>query len=196
MIYTSPPDCKKNTMKLTQYRGRPNDLRDAKEMCCYDLLEELQIPFSRVDHAPAMTIEKCREAEDALGVKICKNLFLCNRQKTQFYLLLLRGEKVFHTKHLSAQLGCSRLSFASGEDMERILGVSPGSATVLALMNDMEKLVKLVIDRPVLEDEAFACHPCRNTSTVAFATKDLVEKILPGMDRIPTIVELPEDENA
>ena len=183
-------------MKLTSYTGRPAESREPKEMACYDLLEALHIPFTRVDHEPAMTIDQCHEAEAALGVKICKNLFLCNRQKTKFYLLLLRGDKVFHTKHLSACLGCSRLSFASGRDMERVLGVSPGSATALALLNDPEKEVTLVIDKTVVEEPQFACHPCFNTSTVAFQTEDLLTKILPHLDRTAAIVDLPEDEDA
>ena len=132
--------------------------------------------------------------EAVLGTDICKNLFLCNRQKTEFYLLLLRGDKPFKTKYLSRQLGVSRLSFADGADMERLLGVQPGNATVLGLKNDKEQAVRLVIDRSVLEAERFACHPCINTSTVSFLTSDLVEKLLPALGYTPTVVDLPEVE--
>ena len=168
-------------------------MRPAAETQCYDLLDSLEIDYSRVDHDPAMTIPMCHEVEKTLGAPICKNLFLCNRQKTQYYLLLLTGDKVFKTKFLSQQLGCARVSFAPEEDMQAMLGVTPGSATVLALQNDREHRVRLVIDRPVLDAPMFACHPCRNTSTVAFPTTELTEKILPAIGIEPTVVDLPEE---
>lgn len=173
--------------------GRPPDARPACEMRCYDLLDGLGVEYARVDHDAAMTITVCHEIEQVLGAPICKNLFLCNRQKTQYYLLLLHGDKVFHTKDFSKQLGCARVSFASGEDMQALLGVTPGSATVLALQNDAERRVRLVIDRPVLALEQFACHPCRNTSTVAFATSDLTQRILPALGIGLTVIDLPEE---
>lgn len=178
----------------TRYEGRPSQPRSAGEDSCYDLLERLSIRFFRVDHSPAGTIALCHAAEAVLGTDICKNLFLCNRQKTEFYLLLLRGDKPFKTKYLSRQLGVSRLSFADGADMERLLGIQPGNATVLGLKNDKEQAVRLVIDRSVLEAERFACHPCINTSTVSFLTSDLVEKLLPALGYTPTVVDLPEVE--
>ena len=178
----------------TRYEGRPSQPRSAGEDSCYDLLERLSIRFFRVDHSPAGTIALCHAVEAVLGTDICKNLFLCNRQKTEFYLLLLRGDKPFKTKYLSRQLGVSRLSFADGADMERLLGIQPGNATVLGLKNDKEQAVRLVIDRSVLEAERFACHPCINTSTVSFLTSDLVEKLLPALGYTPTVVDLPEEE--
>ena len=183
-------------MTTTLLSGRPQDVsaRCAEERACYDLLDGLHIPYARVDHDAAFTIEACAEAEAVLGAEICKNLFLCNRQKTQFYLLLMPGKKPLKTKHLSAQLGCARLSFAAPEDMERLLGVTPGSATVLALMNDRAGAVQLVIDKPVLEDEKFGCHPVINSSTLAIATRDILEKVLPAVHHEAILVELPEPE--
>lgn len=175
--------------------GRPEEIRSPKEDACYDLLDRLGVVYDRVDHDPAMTIALCHEAEKILGARICKNLFLCNRQKTQFYLLLLEGDKVFKTKYLSAQLGCARLSFADGADLEQFLGVQPGSATVLALPYDTAGQVQLVIDKPLLKQVRFACHPCLNTSTVAFSTEDLLNKLLPALDHAPIYVELPEEED-
>ena len=143
-----------------------------------------------------MTMELCHAAEGMLHISICKNLFLCNRQKTKFYLLLMPGGKPFHTKDLSAQLGCARLSFGPPEDMERLLGVTPGSATVLALQNDTAGEVTLVIDRAVLQAPRFGCHPCINTSSLAFSTQDLTEKLLPALGHAPVLVDLPEDSDA
>ena len=124
------------------------------------------------------------------GVAICKNLFLCNRQATDFYLLLIPGDKPFKTKYLSAQIGSSRLSFAKPEYMEQYLDITPGSVSVMGLMNDKEKKVRLLIDEDVLQDEYFACHPCINTSSLRFKTSDLMEKVIPAMEHEPTMVSL------
>ena len=179
-----------------KYKGRPSDTagRLAKEVRCYDLLDALQIPYARVDHDHADTIEACEAVEQVLGEKICKNLFLCNRQKTQFYLLMLEGEKVFKTKDLSKQLGVARLSFADSADMEKYLDITPGSVSVLGLMNDTENAVQLVIDKPVAEAEMLGCHPCINSSTLAMPMADVLERLLPAVHHAPILVDLPDPE--
>ena len=175
--------------------GRPGNVpeRLEKEQRCYALLDELQIPYARVDHEHADTIEACEAVEQVLGEKICKNLFLCNRQKTQFYLLMLEGEKVFKTRDLSKQLGVARLSFADPADMEKYLDITPGSVSVLGLMNDGENHVQLLMDEDVLKGEFIGCHPCINTSSLRFRTADLMEKILPAVHHEPRIVTLPQE---
>lgn len=182
----------------TLQQGRPEDVSDRLpvEVACYDLLDQLHISYERVDHEEAATIEACEAVDAVLGTEICKNLFLCNRQKTQFYLLLIEGKKVFKTKYLSAQLGCSRLSFASPEDMVELLGVTPGSATVLALMNDPDNRVQLVIDRPVTKQPYIGCHPCKNTSSLKIPTQDVLNQVLPAVHHDPIYVELPVEEDA
>lgn len=179
-------------------RGRPasGEGRLAKEMRVYDLLDRLGIAYERTDHDPAMTMDDCMEIDRILELIICKNLFLCNRQKTQYYLLMMAGEKVFKTKDLSKQLGVARLSFAGPEDMEALLGVHPGSVTVLGLMNDREKKVQLVMDKPIYEAENVACHPCISTSTLSFSRQDLLEKLIPALDHQPIVVDLPIPEEA
>ena len=180
----------------TLYTGRPADCsgRLHKEVACYDLLDRLHIPYTRADHEHADTIEACEAVERVLGEKICKNLFLCNRQKTQFYLLMLEGEKVFKTRDLSKQLGVSRLSFADPADMEKYLDITPGSVSVLGLMNDPDNAVQLVIDRPIAASAAIGCHPCINSSTLAIATADILEKFLPAVHHPPILVDLPDPE--
>lgn len=179
----------------TLYHGAPApEGRDQTEMDCYNLLDGLQIPYDRVDHESAATIALCHRVETRLGAEICKNLFLCNRQKTQFYLLLMQGDKVFKTKYLSKQLGTARLSFADGADLEEYLHLTPGSASVLGLQYDTKLQVQLVIDRPVLETPWFACHPCRNTSTVRLKTSDLLERLLPALGHEPVMVDLPTED--
>ena len=178
----------------TVYTGRPADCsgRLEKEIECYDFLDGLNISYISVDHLPANTIPACEQAEELLGVKICKNLFLCNRQQTDFYLLIMDGEKIFKTKDLSKQIGSSRLSFANADAMEKYLNITPGSVSVLGLLFDKDRAVRLLIDKSVLDKEMFGCHPCINTSSLVFKTAELTEKILPAMDVDPVIVDLPE----
>ena len=172
--------------------GRPADFsgRLPKEQRCYELLDSLGVEYARVDHEHADTIEACHEIESTLGALICKNLFLTNRQQTEFYLLLMPGDKPFKTKLLSKQIGTARLSFASPEHMERYLDITPGSVSVLGLMNDDGK-VHLVIDRDLLKDEFIGCHPCINTSTLRLRTEDVIGKLLPAVGHEYSLVELP-----
>ena len=164
-------------------KGRPADTagRLEKEIRTYDLLDRLGVEYERIDHEPAMTMEDCKEVDQLLEAVICKNLFLCNRQKTAFYLLMIPDTKVFHTKDLSAQIGSARLSFAKPEYMEEFLDITPGSVSVMGLMNDKEHRVQLLIDEDVLDGEYIGCHSCINTSSIRFKVKDLIEKVIPAM---------------
>ena len=172
--------------------GRPIDIdrREKREIRTYDLLDSLGVNYERCDHAPALTMEDCEAVDELMGVRMCKNLFLCNRQKTDFYLLLIPADKPFKTKELSSQLGVSRLSFASAEDMERLLDIHPGAVSVLGLMNDKEREVRLLVDEDLLKSEYFGAHPCVNTSSLKFKTCDLFEKILPAVCHDKTVVKL------
>lgn len=164
-------------------KGRPIDEtnRLTKEIETYDFLDSLNVEYNRIDHEAAFTMEVCEEIDKVLGGKTCKNLFLCNRQKTAFYLLLMPGDKPFKTKDLSQQIGSSRLSFAGEDDMLKILNLTPGSVTILGLMYDKDKKVKLLVDEEVLNDEYFGCHPCINTSSIKMKTSDVFEKVIPAL---------------
>lgn len=177
-------------------KGRPLDEtgRLEKEIRTYDLLDRLGVAYERVDHEAAMTMEVCQEIDEVLQATICKNLFLCNRQETVFYLLMMPDDKPFRTKDLSAQIGSARLSFAKPEYMEQFLDITPGSVSVMGLMNDKEKRVQLLIDEDVLNSEYVGCHPCINTSSLKFTTKDFTEKIIPALEHEPIIVNLPVPE--
>ena len=175
----------------TLYSGRPAEKRIDKEERCYDLLEKLGIEFCRVDHDYADHIDDCHEVEKILGCEICKNLLLTNRQQTELYLLLMPGDKPFKTKLLSKQIGSARLSFGSAEHMEKFLDITPGSVSVLGLMNDTENCVKLLVDADLLKDEFIGCHPCINTSTLRFKMSDMTGKLLPAVGHEMTVVELP-----
>ena len=178
-------------MELIHGRPETNDGRLAKEIRVYDLLDNLSVDYYRIDHAPAMTMEVCAAIDEALEATICKNLLLCNRQGTVFYLLMLPGNKVFKTSVLSKQIGSSRLSFASAEAMEEFLDITPGSVSVMGLMNDHNNRVQLLMDQDVLKGEYIGCHPCINTSSLRLKTTDLMEKILPAMHHEPIFVDLP-----
>ena len=164
------------------YHGRPEDVRIPKEEMAYDLLEKCNVEFDRIDHEPANTIEQCLEVDRLFGMEICKNLFLCNASRTNYYLLLMPGAKKFRTAELSKQIGSSRLSFAPYEDLEKMLDLTAGSVTVMGLMNDADKKVRLLIDEDVLKSEFFGCHPMINTSSIRFKTSDLTQKLLPEME--------------
>lgn len=187
---------KKEGLQAREMSRTPVDIklspngRLLKEMAVYELLDELKISYLRVDHEAAATVDDCRDVDEALGIHICKNLFLCNRQKTDFYLLMMPGLKKFKTKELSAQLGVSRLSFAEAEYMEEFLDITPGSVSVMGLMNDKEHRVRLLIDSELLQDEFVGCHPCVNTSSLKLRMKDILEKFLPYVGHGYTVVEL------
>lgn len=177
------------------HNGRPASLegREEKEIRVYDLLDSLGIEYFRTDHEAVGTIADCLEVDKVLGITICKNLFLCNRQKTAFYLLMMPGHKNLRTKELSTQIPTSRLSFASGEDMVKYLGVTPGSATVMGLMNDTKDRVQLLVDEEVLKDEYIGCHPCVNTSSLKIRTQDVFGKFLDAVHHDYRTVKLSDN---
>jgi len=176
----------------TLQEGRPADEtgRLQKEIKTYDFLDKLKISYQRVDHPAMATVADCVQVDTVLEIDICKNLFLCNSQKTRFYLLLMTGNKKFVTKELSRKLGIARLSFAKEEFMERLLDITPGSVSIMGLVHDKEHKVQLIIDHEVLQAPYIACHPCINTSSIRIKTEDILEKFLPASGHEPVIVEL------
>ena len=174
------------------YNGRPDNTegRLPREIRTYDFLDSLGISYFRTDHERADNMEACNEIDAVLGVLICKNLFLCNRQKTNFYLLMMPGDKKFKTKELSKQINAARLSFAGPEDMLKYLDIEPGAVSIMGLMNDKEKEVRLLIDEDVLDGEYIGCHPCVCTSSLKIRTADIMDKFLPAVGHAAQIVHL------
>lgn len=174
------------------YEGRPENEkgRAQKEIRVYDKLDELNISYFRTDHEQADTMEACNEIDKVLDVTICKNLFLCNRQKTNFYLLMMPGDKPFKTKELSVQIGSARLSFGEASYMEEYLDTLPGSVSIMGLMNDKDNKVQLLIDEDVIKGDYLGCHPCVNTSSLKIKTKDAVDIFLPAIHHMPIYVQL------
>ncbi len=175
-------------------KGRPADTkgRQQREIAVYDFLDRLGIEYERTDHAPVDTMEACNEIDAVLGTLICKNLFLCNRQKTDFYLLMMPGDKPFRTKDLTHQIGCARLSFADASYMEEFLHIKPGAVSLMGLIHDTENRVQLLIDRPVIECDTLGCHPCVSTSSLKLRTADVLQRFLPAVHHEPIIVDMPE----
>lgn len=179
-------------MEISQiFTTAPSEGLTEEQEQVFAALAALKIPFERVEHDWANTMADCKAISDVLGVDVCKNLVLCNRQKTQYYLLTMPSDKPFHTKDLSHQLGCARLSFAAPEDMEKLLRVHPGSASILSLLFDTDKAVRLVMDRETKDCEYFSCHPCKSTGTLKLHTRDVLEVFLPYTGHQPVVVDLP-----
>jgi len=174
------------------YEGRPENCegRSEREIRTYDMLDSLGIKFLRTDHNRARSMDELHSVDLTLDVMICKNLFLCNRQQTNFYLLMMPAAKAFKTKDLSPQLGVSRLSFAKEEFMEEFLDLHPGSVSIMGLMNDHDNRVQLIIDEDVVSGEFVGCHPCENTTSLKMKTEDLLNKFLPAVNHNPIFVKL------
>ena len=174
------------------FNGRPENMegRLPREVRTYEFLDSLGIEYVRTDHGRADNMEACNVIDAVLGVIICKNLFLCNRQKTNYYLLMMPGDKKFKTKELSAQINSARLSFAGPEDMLQYLDIEPGAVSIMGLMNDKNHAVRLLIDEDVLQGEYIGCHPCVCTSSLKIKTSDITDKFLPAVGHKPELVHL------
>ena len=179
-------------------KGRPitNEGRLEKEIRTYDFLDGLGVTYDRVDHEAAFTMEACTAVDVALETVMCKNLFLSNRQKTNFYLLLIPGDKVFKTKELSHQIGSARLSFGDAADMEKYLDITPGAVSVMGLMNDRENAVRLLVDEDILKAPYMGCHPCVNTASIRIRTEEMFGPVLKAMHHEMTVVKLTGEESS
>jgi Ala-tRNA(Pro) deacylase len=192
---TKDPDNRiesKEYIKMELFEGRPENVegRLPREVRTYDFLDGLDIKYKRTDHEAASTMEACNEIDKILDVVICKNLFLCNRQKTKYYLLMMPGDKKFKTKEMSAQINSARLSFADADDMLKYLDIEPGAVSIMGLMNDKENAVQLLVDEDVKKSEYLGCHPCVCTSSLKMKTEDVFDKFLPAVGHEPEIVHL------
>ena len=178
---------------LQMCQGAPEDLagRPENEAAVYRLLTRLNIPFVRIDHPPVHTMEDCQAVDQVLGGVICKHLFLCNQQRTVFYLLMIREDKQFKTKDVSKQLGVSRLSFGTPEHMEQLLHISPGAVSPMGLLFESARDVRLIMDSDLMQETDLGCHPCVNTASIRMPMKDFLNVYLPHVNHQPTLVTIP-----
>lgn len=168
----------------------PEDERSALEMKVYDKIRETGIPFERVDNDSISTMEECAEVGEVLGTEICKSILACTRNKSDYYLIIMPGDKRFVTKLVSHAIGSSRLSFASPEDMEELLGTTPGNASPLSVVNDKDGRVKLVMDSELAGGELIACNTGANTTHIRFRTADLLDKYLPACGHEALVIDI------
>ena len=177
-------------MLVNKGRPRNEEGRQEREIRTYDFLDSLGIEYYRIDHEHLDTMEQCEAVDVALETVLCKNLFLCNRQHTAFYLLMMPGAKHFKTKELSSQINTSRLSFAEPEYLLEYLDIIPGSVSIMGLINDKENKVQLLIDKDVVVPDHIGCHPCANTSSLKIRTDDILNVYLPATNHTPIFVDL------
>jgi len=184
-------------MNLVIHKGKPTDTsgRLQKEIRVYEYLDNLGIEYYRIDHDLCPSMKDLEEINAIFKNIICKNLLLCNTQRTKFYLLMMPKDKRFYTKIVSKLIGSSRLSVAEDIYLEKYLDVTPGSVSIMGLMNDKENVVQLIIDSDVIKNEYIGCHPCINTSSLKILTKDILEKFLVSVNHKPIIIDIPNDEN-
>ncbi len=180
---------------ITKYVGRPTDITSCSEAetLVYDFLDRIGVNYTTLCHPAAFTMEECENVRKNIGAPVFKNLFLTNRQQTDYYLLMIPADKPFKTKYLSSQLGCARLSFASAEAMMEMLHIMPGAVSPLGLIHDTSHRVRLIVDRDLAGVDLYACHPCVNTASIALSLSDLLEKVIPATGHTHTWVTLPTE---
>lgn len=159
----------------------------------YTLLEGLSISYEKIDHPPVYTSEQARQLIPPRPAASAKNLFLKDKKGRNHYLLVFEDSKTLRFEHLAEQIGSSRLSLASLERLERHLGVDPGAVSLLALMNDRDQKVRLLVDRDLWEKEALQCHPLDNTATLVISMGD-IRRFLHFTGHSPRLVIIPSRE--
>ncbi len=146
------------------------------EQRVYDTLNDLQISYHRFEHEPVFTMEDL----DKVGIgeaMHCKNLFTRNRKGDEHYLIVMGSSKRVDLKSLSEQIGCTSLSFASEERLFKYLGLKAGAVSPFGLLNDLNKSVKVLIDRDLVGMKSLCMHPNVNTATIEISYND-VERFL------------------
>ena len=156
----------------------------------YRTLAILDIPFERVDTDEAITMEDCILIDEKLDMKMVKTLFLCNRQKSVFYLFVTTGDKPFRAKDFSGALGVSRVSFAPAELMPQMLGTKIGAATVFSALLDTAKDVHFIFDRDVLKEEWYGCSDGTTTGYMKIGTERIVKDFLPYTKKQLQIIDV------
>lgn len=168
----------------------PNCFQTPLQRLVYETLEILRIPFARVDTDEAITMEECTAINEKLAIKMVKTLFLCNRQRTDYYLFITTGTKPFRAKDFSTALGISRVSFAPAEQLETMLGTCVGSATIFSSLLDIENRVRIIFDRDVLSEDWYGCSDGTTTSYVKVRTADIWQTFLAYTGHVPTVIEV------
>ena len=172
------------------YTTAPEEYKTSLQKETYKYLEMLGISFERVDTDVVITMEDCERVEEKLEMKMVKTLFLCNRQKTLFFLFITAGDKAFKSKEFSQAVKTSRISFAPEELMDEMLGTKIGAATVFSAITDLDRDLQIVIDKDVADEEYYGCSDGTTTCYLKIKTDDIINKLLPETKHKPTIIEI------
>ncbi len=195
-IQTVDYEFQKGGNKMLKISRENLSFEDNQKLVC-NKLNELNIPYELKFHPPAYSIEACEELVHKLGEGVhCKNLFLCNRQETEFFLLLIRFDKKFRTAEVSKQIGKARLSFAKDTYLEKYLHVQPGSVSPMGLLFDKDHRVNLLIDKDIIEYEKIYFHPCDNTASLLLKVQDFLNTFLPYTGHVPTLVDISSNKQS
>ncbi|MBV7276096.1 prolyl-tRNA synthetase associated domain-containing protein [Clostridium sp. PL3] len=172
------------------YTTAPSEFKTELQEKTYHTLNDLHIPFERVDTDEAITMEDCVQIDKKLDMKMVKTLFLCNRQQTAFYLFITVGDKPFKSKEFSNALGVARVSFAPADLMEKMLGTKIGAATVFSAMLDKDNAVQIVFDKDITHEEWYGCSDGTTTGYMKIKTAQIIHDFLPYVKHMPAIVEV------
>ena len=155
-------------------------------------LEALAIPFEQYEHEAVFTVAESHGVKDAIPGAQTKNLFLKDTGGA-FWLVTLPAEMRVNLKALPAAIGCKRVSFGKPDDMERLLGLTPGSVTPLGAINAAPGTITVVLDRTLAEADRINVHPLRNTATIGLSGADCL-RLLEHWGHAPLVADIPAQE--
>lgn len=158
----------------------PVHYRNELQFLVYKTLNELHIPYQRVETDEVITMEDCAAVNERLQMNMVKTLFLCTRHQQELYLFVTAGNKRFDSKWFSQELNTSRVSFAPEESMHMLLGTNIGAATIFSTLLTSAKDVHLVIDKDVLQEEYYGCSDGTTTGYMKIKTSDITDRFLPA----------------
>lgn len=168
----------------------PESYQTRLQQMVYQTLVKLHIPFERVHTDEAITMEDCTQIDATLKMKMVKTLFLCNRQKTNYYLFITCGTKPFRSKDFSNALGVPRVSFAPVDKMEELLQTKVGAATVFSALLDKNQQVQIVFDKDVLAEEWYGCSDGTTTGYMKVRTAQILHEFLTFAGHTPAVIEV------
>lgn len=169
------------------------NMNDA-EAQLYKDLAALGIAYEKHEHAPVFTVAESDAHNRDIAGAHTKNLFLKDKNGA-YFLVTVPAEARVDLKALPSAIGCGRISFGKAEDMERLLGITPGSVTALAAINDSDCAVHFVLDAALAQADIINCHPLRNSATLSIATSDLI-RAQTYWQHPPQIISVPTLEPA
>lgn len=143
-----------------------------REKIVYEMFDKLGIVYKKYEHKAVYTIEEAKELNIDMPGRHCKNIFICDRKKRSFFLIILPEDKKLDFRIIENKLSYKGLRFAPEEMLHKYLGVEAGSVTPFGLINDIGKKVEVIVDKDIITADYVSFHPNVNTSTVTIAVED------------------------